>query len=92
MGSAQEKTIILVLRAVFFKHLAINLTRGLVPAMLIATFGDWSCGVIGLIEITKRMAAYNACPYFGKLSDTNTNTQYTGGDERCFADNAISHY
>ena len=60
----------LILPVLFYEYLAIALTKALIPTMIIEWFGDWTYMVIGMMETLKGIAAFIACPFFGKLSDT----------------------
>ena len=66
----RQKQFPLILPVLFYEYLAISLTKGLVPQMIIDRFQDWSYVVIGTMETLKGLAAFVACPFFGKLSDT----------------------
>jgi MFS family permease len=59
----------IILPVLFFEYLATSLTKGLIPGLLIDRFGDWTYMVIGLMEMGKGLAAFLACPFFGRLSD-----------------------
>jgi MFS family permease len=69
-AAVRSKQFPLILPVLFYEYLAIALTKSLIPLMILEAFGEWAYLAIGIMETIKGMAAFLACPFFGKLSDT----------------------
>jgi DHA1 family tetracycline resistance protein-like MFS transporter len=57
----------LVLPVLFYEYLAISLTKGLIPHMLVNEFQEQT--YFGVMETIKGILAFASCPLFGRLSD-----------------------
>jgi len=58
-----------VLPVLLLEFLALALTRAVIPALLLQTFGDNVYFVMGCAECVRGLLAFVACPMFGKISD-----------------------
>ena len=58
-----------VLPVLLLEFLAIALTRAVLPAILLQTFGSHVYLVLGFADCIRGLLAFVACPVFGKLSD-----------------------
>lgn len=69
MSGSLKNKFALVLPVLFYEYLAISITKSLIPTMVIDAFGKHSYLAVGLMETSKGILAFIACPLFGKLSD-----------------------
>jgi len=67
--TGEERRYLYVLPVLFLEYLALSLSRALMPGLMVSTFGNYTFGILGVIETVKGILAFMACPLFGKLSD-----------------------
>ena len=58
-----------ILPVIFYEFLAISVTRAVIPALFLDSFGPFVYHVIGVVETIKGVLAFIACPLVGKVSD-----------------------
>ena len=58
-----------VLPVLLLEFLALALTRAVIPALLLDSFGDSVYIILGMAEFIRGLLAFVACPLFGKVSD-----------------------
>ncbi len=58
-----------ILPVLFLEYLSLSLARGILPTLIISSFGGSSYVIIGLIESFKGLFSFIFCPLIGKASD-----------------------
>lgn len=58
-----------ILPVLFMEYLAISIARGILPKMIVDSFGGYSYIAVGVMETVKGLLAFVSSPLFGKLSD-----------------------